>query len=108
MDRTPIDTLAYTHSQAPQAKKPKTFTALDSSMRRANILKPQNAFEVKPDNSDNSPWKPLLTKKPHAVVPLDQSIVTFKNENGTIQYVIPTPFFTDSSCRKCRPLPPGR
>lgn len=61
-------------------------------MRRANILKPQNAFEVKPDNADNSPWKPLLTKKPHAVVPLDQSIGTFKNENGTIQYVFPTPF----------------
>lgn len=55
-------------------------------MRRANILKPQNAFEVKPDNSDTSPWKPLLTKKPHASVPLDESVGTFSNENGTIQY----------------------
>lgn len=55
-------------------------------MRRANILKPQNAFEVKPDNTDTSPWKPLLTKKPHASVSLEESTGTFNNENDTVQY----------------------
>ena len=79
-------------------------------MRRANILKPQNAFEVKPDNSDNSPWKPLLTKKPHALVPLDESIGTFKNENGTIQYAynFSYPIFTNPPYRKCCALPPRK
>lgn len=55
-------------------------------MRRANILKPQNAFEVKPDNTSASPWKPILTKKPHATVPLDQSLGTFSNETDSTQY----------------------
>lgn len=55
-------------------------------MRRANILKPQNAFEVKPDNISASPWKPVLTNKPHATVPLDQSLGTFSNEAESTQY----------------------
>ncbi|KAI1880164.1 hypothetical protein JX265_001785 [Neoarthrinium moseri] len=67
-------------------KKTKTFDALDPSMRRANILKPQNAFQVKPDNIDNSPWKPFLTKKPHATLPLDKSLGTFNNEEDSVQY----------------------
>ncbi|KAH6651960.1 ribonuclease H-like domain-containing protein [Truncatella angustata] len=70
-------------------KKTKTFTALDSSMRRANILKPQNAFELKPDNLDTTTWKPLLTKKPHAALPLEKSLVTFSNEEDSIQYKHP-------------------
>lgn len=67
-------------------KRPKTFDSLTPSMRRANILKPQNAFEVKPDNTDTSPWRPLLTKKPHAAVPQEESIGTLNNEDGTTQY----------------------
>ncbi|KAM0818686.1 putative Ribonuclease H-like domain-containing protein [Seiridium cardinale] len=67
-------------------KKPKTFTALDSSMRRANILKPQNAFQVKPDNLDTSAWKPLLAQKPHAVLPLEKSLGTLNNELDSTQY----------------------
>ncbi|KAK6209071.1 Mitochondrial distribution and morphology protein 35 [Pestalotiopsis sp. IQ-011] len=78
-----------TDSKGSAPKKTKTYTALDSSMRRANILKPQNAFEVKPDNHDASPWKPLLTKKPHATVPLEDSIGTFNNDQDTIQHKHP-------------------
>lgn len=55
-------------------------------MRRANILKPQNTFQVKPDNQDTSAWKPKLTQKPHAVLPFEKSISTFSNEVGTTQY----------------------
>lgn len=40
----------------------KSRYALDQSMRRANVLKPQNAFELKPNNHDTSPWKPILTQ----------------------------------------------
>ncbi|KAK6842859.1 hypothetical protein PG987_003719 [Apiospora arundinis] len=80
---------APTEEAGAQPKKPKTFTALDASMRRANILKPQNAFEVKPDNTSASPWKPILTKKPHATVPLDQSLGTFSNETDSTQYKHP-------------------
>ncbi|KAK8088407.1 Exosome complex exonuclease [Apiospora hydei] len=72
--------------EATQPKKPKTFTALDASMRRANILKPQNAFEMKPDNISTAPWKPILTKKPHATIPLAQSLGTFSNEADSTQY----------------------
>ncbi|KAK0625256.1 ribonuclease H-like domain-containing protein [Bombardia bombarda] len=63
---------------------------LDWSLKRANILKPQNAFEKKTDNFDAGPWKPLLTKKPHATVPLEKSLVTFtEKEYNTIQYKHP-------------------
>lgn len=55
-------------------------------MRRANILKPQNTFELKPDNVGATPWKPLLTKKPHATLPLENSIGVFNNEDQSVQY----------------------
>ncbi|KAK3689600.1 ribonuclease H-like domain-containing protein [Podospora appendiculata] len=76
-------------SRAP--KRPKSNgDRLDWSMKRANILKPQNAFEKKIDNFDSGPWKPLLTRKPHARVPLEESLVTFTNlENNTTQYKHP-------------------
>ncbi|KAI5922934.1 ribonuclease H-like domain-containing protein [Camillea tinctor] len=64
----------------------KSRSSLDQSIRRANILKPQNTFEIKPDNQATSPWKPLLTTKPHAVVPLEQSLDTFTDEAQTTQY----------------------
>lgn len=76
---------APTEQPGPPAKKPKS-TTLDPFMRNANIIKPQNAFDVKPNNLDTSPWKPILTKKPHALVPLEKSLVTFKDDNQTTQY----------------------
>ena len=64
---------------------------LDYSLKRANILKPQNAFEKQPDNleSESRPWKPILTKKPHAQISLDQSLTTFKDEEDNTQYGTP-------------------
>ncbi len=38
--------------------------SLGNAFRTQNLVKPQLAFDVKPDNNDNSPWKPLLTTKP--------------------------------------------
>ncbi|KAL1884109.1 hypothetical protein VTK73DRAFT_6778 [Phialemonium thermophilum] len=70
-------------------KRSKTNDRLDWSLKRANILKPQNAFERKVDNFDTSPWKPLLSTKPHAIVPLDQSLETIVNEDQQTQYKHP-------------------
>ncbi|KAI0813548.1 ribonuclease H-like domain-containing protein [Xylaria sp. FL0064] len=67
----------------------KSRYALDQSIRRANVLKPQNAFELKPNNHDTSPWKPILTKKPHSALPLDESLGTFDDESQSTQYKHP-------------------
>ncbi|KAI7921558.1 exosome complex exonuclease RRP6 [Pyricularia oryzae] len=76
---------APTADMGPTAKKSKPGI-LDRSLRYANIIKPQKAFEVPPKNHDKGPWKPLLTKKPHAIVPLDKSLATFDNEDAETQY----------------------
>ncbi|KAI0189502.1 ribonuclease H-like domain-containing protein [Xylaria flabelliformis] len=73
----------------PTVPAKKSRYALDQSMRRANVLKPQNAFEVKPNNHDTSPWKPILTQKPHATLSLDKSLVTFSDESQSTQYKHP-------------------
>jgi exosome complex exonuclease RRP6 len=41
---------------------------------------------VKPDNLDTTAWKPLLTQKPHAALPLEKSLGTFNNELDSTQY----------------------
>jgi exosome complex exonuclease RRP6 len=45
-----------------------------SQPNHPKIEKPQLLFSRKVDNFDTTPWRPLLTSKPHAIVPLDQSI----------------------------------
>ncbi|KAK3941334.1 exosome complex exonuclease rrp6 [Diplogelasinospora grovesii] len=77
---------APTAESAPAPKKAKTSDRLEWSMKRANILKPQNAFDRKPDNFETGPWKPLLSTKPHAKTPLEESMVTFTDENENTQY----------------------
>ncbi|KAI1370805.1 ribonuclease H-like domain-containing protein [Hypoxylon crocopeplum] len=80
--------IAPTGQSGTPAKKPRS-TTLETSMRRANIIKPQNGFDVKPNNFDPPPWKPILTKKPHALIPLKQSLETFIDENRATQYKHP-------------------
>ncbi|KAK8050204.1 exosome complex exonuclease rrp6-like protein [Apiospora phragmitis] len=74
---------APTEEAGTQAKKSKTFTALDASMRRANILKPQNAFEMKPDNITHS------YNETTCYDALAQSLNTFSNEADSTQYKHP-------------------
>ncbi|KAF7943410.1 hypothetical protein EAE96_011336 [Botrytis aclada] len=62
---------------------------LDNSLRTQNLVKPQLAFEVKPDNEDTSPWLPLLKTKPHAKVPLEESLGMITNEYDQKQYKHP-------------------
>ncbi|KAI0414335.1 ribonuclease H-like domain-containing protein [Xylaria grammica] len=73
----------------PAAPTKRSRYALDQSIRRANVLKPQNAFELKPNNHGTSPWKPILTHKPHSTLPLDESLRTFNDETQSIQYIHP-------------------
>ncbi|KAH6686845.1 ribonuclease H-like domain-containing protein [Plectosphaerella plurivora] len=66
-------------------KKPKTMLA--NSMRHANMTKPQLSFERPIDN--NTVWEPVLTKKPNATVPLEQSVTRTKNESGIEEFSHP-------------------
>lgn len=71
---------------AQPSKKPKTSDRFEPNWRRANIIKPQNAFERKVDNFATGPWKPLLTTKPHATLPLEDSLGVTVDENNQQQY----------------------
>lgn len=62
------------------------MSPLGNSFRTQNLAKPQLAFKVKPDNHDISPWKPLLETKPHALVPLKDSLGIFTNDFDQKQY----------------------
>lgn len=63
-------------ANTPPAKRARTTDQPDQpNWRRANIIKPQNAFEQKFDNFATGPWKPSLTRKPHATVPLEESLI---------------------------------
>ncbi|PHH90847.1 hypothetical protein CDD83_2513 [Cordyceps sp. RAO-2017] len=72
-----------------QASSSKPTKSTGKVIRNANITKPQVHFERKPDNFPKSPWKPFITKKPHATVALEQSLVTFTGETGALQYKHP-------------------
>ncbi|KIW00363.1 hypothetical protein, variant [Verruconis gallopava] len=61
----------------------------------ANILKPQRAFANPPDNFAAGPWKPLLTSKPHAKVPLEQSLRTEDSLDGTGRQIYRHPYQTE-------------
>lgn len=65
--------------QTPEPKKQKSKPAV---IRNANITKPQATFDIKPDNFPTGPWKPILTKKPHAQLSLKKSLKEPKATNG--------------------------
>ncbi|KFA75864.1 hypothetical protein S40288_01890 [Stachybotrys chartarum IBT 40288] len=69
-----------------KAKKPKSASKV---IRNANIAKPQIHFELQPDNFPASPWKPIITEKPHALVPLEDSVVLFTDSEGVTGYKHP-------------------
>lgn len=53
-------------------------------LRQQDMTKPQLQFDQAPDNQPRGLWTPLLTTKPHAKVPLNESIclTTSKDEDG--------------------------
>ena len=56
--------------------------------RDQNIPKPQLLFNKIPTNDETTPFKPLLRSKPHAIVPLAESLDHITYEDGTKQYDI--------------------
>jgi exosome complex exonuclease RRP6 len=44
--------------------------------QNASMPKPQRLFDVKPNNYETKPFRPLLKTKPHAIVSLEESIGT--------------------------------
>ncbi len=56
------------------------------SSREKELAKPQLLFAKIPRNDQTTPFRPLLTSKPHAVLPLDDSLVTVHNDDGVEQY----------------------
>ncbi|KAF8866128.1 hypothetical protein BDZ45DRAFT_611003 [Acephala macrosclerotiorum] len=65
---------------APKSKR------LGLAYRTQNLVKPQLAFDAKPNKDDVSPWKPILTTKPHATVPLEKSLSTIVDDTNQAQY----------------------
>ncbi|ODA75909.1 hypothetical protein RJ55_08550 [Drechmeria coniospora] len=76
-------------SSAESAPNPKRTKSVSKVIRNANVTKPQAVFEVKSDNFPTGPWKPILTEKPCATIPLDESLVMVAGENGALQYKHP-------------------
>ncbi|OAA73572.1 exosome complex exonuclease Rrp [Cordyceps fumosorosea ARSEF 2679] len=93
------------------ASNSKRAKSTNKVIRNANVVKPQNLFDVKPDNFPTGPWKPTLTNKPHAVVSLQDSLVTFTDEDGLTQYKHPYEHeilqmtYPDSAFKVADPIP---
>ncbi|KAJ4290910.1 exosome nuclease subunit [Kalmusia sp. IMI 367209] len=58
-----------------------------------NLVKPQLSFEHVPKNDETGGFRPLITSKPHAKIPMDQCLKTFKDNRGREQY--PHPYQTE-------------
>ncbi|RDA89083.1 hypothetical protein CP532_2251 [Ophiocordyceps camponoti-leonardi (nom. inval.)] len=87
-------------------------TSTAKVIRKAAVDKPQLLFERKPDNFPSGPWKPIITSKPHATVPLDESLVLVLREDGTLQYRHPYEAeitdmkYPDRLFNEAEPIPP--
>ncbi|KAJ9666455.1 exosome nuclease subunit [Coniosporium apollinis] len=72
-------------SPVPRASASKPFSAFT----KLDIAKPQALFENVPSNNETQPWKPLLTTKPHARIPLDKSLRLVSDKEGAKHYAHP-------------------
>lgn len=65
----------------------KDYKPRANNFRNKNLDKPQLQFRTKINNHDTSPFRPLLTSKPHAIVPLEDSIRSTVDDDLQTQYV---------------------
>ena len=54
--------------------------------RNQDMQKPQLLFEDRPKNDEQTPFKPLLRSKPHAMVSLEDSLGEIDSDDGSMQY----------------------
>ena len=69
-----------TCEQAPASVKPR-FPNVPKT-----LPKPQLLFETKPNNYETGGFRPILTSKPHARIPLEKCLQTFRDKHGREQY----------------------
>ncbi|KAL9052322.1 MAG: hypothetical protein Q9162_005466 [Coniocarpon cinnabarinum] len=60
--------------------------SLAGRLRRADLPKPQENFESKSFNHEDTPFRPFLTEKPNASIPLQESVKLFTSEGGEEHY----------------------
>ena len=60
---------------------------------RKHLPKPQLTFDNVPTNDETGGFRPLLVTKPHAKIPLEECLKTFKDSKGREQY--PHPYQTE-------------
>jgi exosome complex exonuclease RRP6 len=72
--------------QQQKKKKKRNPWQLESKYRtRVDTVRPQVNFDPRPDNWTRAPFKPFLETKPHATIPLAESLETFTNGEGSLE-----------------------
>ncbi|KAK8196975.1 ribonuclease H-like domain-containing protein [Phyllosticta capitalensis] len=84
-----VKRLTPSKEQSPAPGLPSRPGALAKNFRNQDIPKPQKLFEHVPTNDADEVFKPLLTSKPNATVPLNQSLTIKKGEDGLSLYQNP-------------------
>ena len=72
--------------EAASRREPRNFPTI-YDYGPSKIPKPQLQFERVPDARDVSPFRPLLKTKPHAIVPLEQSLQMVESDSQPALYV---------------------
>jgi exosome complex exonuclease RRP6 len=75
------DKYTSNHSKAAAAKA----RTHPGDKKNINFPKPQLTFEHVPNNHETQGFRPLLTSKPHAMIPLDTCLKTFKDNKDREQ-----------------------
>ena len=75
-------------AQQPPVPKPRR-KKLDPAWRSPDISKPQLLFDDAPYNHVTEPFRPFISSKPHAIVPLEQSYNTSPGDEDNLQYQHP-------------------
>ena len=70
-----------------QATTKQLPSKLPDEFRPKDLPKPQRLFENVPQNNETGAFKPLITSKPHAMIPLEESLSEVTDSNGKQLYV---------------------
>ena len=73
------DQIATTSTASKKQRPARTY-------RTQDIPKPQLLFQSVPTNTQVTAFKPLLRSKPHAIIPLEESLGPIITDNGIKQY----------------------
>ena len=78
-----FSTLHVALAYSPQARPASPRPSRQSAAQKSNeIAKPQLLFDILPTNAENAPFMPFLERKPHASLPLEESLKTTEGRDG--------------------------